>query len=135
MERCPSCESLFHKPCFAKLTKCHCGVSLRVDETRRLSRKVGHRLGTDEENGAVYSFLGKSTSISPLRSLSGLFAKSNQTTKEHKDSENIILMGSLPTGSLWLSTYLCVSVHFFDNSKAHLSICWIYVKIINMFAN
>lgn len=100
MERCPSCESLFHKPCFAKLTKCHCGVSLRVDETRRLSRKVGHRLGTDEENGAVYSFLGKSTSISPLRSLSGLFAKSNQTTKEHKDSENIILMGSLPTGSL-----------------------------------
>ena len=103
MERCPSCESLFHKPCFAKLTKCHCGSRLRADETGRLSRKVSHGLGTDsdgEENGAVYSFLGKSTSISPLRSLSGLFVKSIHTTKEHKDSENIILMGSLPTGSL-----------------------------------
>ncbi|KAL4036307.1 hypothetical protein IC575_005037 [Cucumis melo] len=101
MERCPSCESLFHKPCFAKLTKCHCGSRLRADETGRLSRKVSHGLGTDgEENGAVYSFLGKSTSISPLRSLSGLFVKSVHTTNEHKDSENIILMGSLPTGSL-----------------------------------
>ena len=90
MERCGSCETLFHKRCFAKLTTCHCGVRLRVDdETGRLPR-------TDaEENGAV-----KSTSISPLRSLSALFAKSNQTTEDHKDGENIILMGSLPSSSL-----------------------------------
>ena len=95
MDKCGSCESLFHKPCFVKLTKCHCGARLRVDETGRLARKVGRGLGTDgEENGGVYSFLGKSTSISPLRSLSGLFAK------EHKDSENIIVMGSLPSTSL-----------------------------------
>ncbi|KAG7023123.1 Pleckstrin-likey domain-containing family M member 3, partial [Cucurbita argyrosperma subsp. argyrosperma] len=95
MDKCASCESLFHKPCFVKLTKCHCGTRLRVDETGRLAREVGRGLGTDgEENGGVYSFLGKSTSISPLRSLSGLFAK------EHKDSENIIVMGSLPSTSL-----------------------------------
>ncbi|XP_023531456.1 uncharacterized protein LOC111793688 [Cucurbita pepo subsp. pepo] len=90
MERCESCETLFHKRCFAKLATCHCGVRLRVDdETGRLPR-------TDaEENGAV-----KSTSISPLRSLSALFAKSNQTTKDHKGGENIMLMGSLPSSSL-----------------------------------
>lgn len=89
VERCTSCESLFHKPCFRKLTNCPCGAHLRVEES------VSYR-------GSALDLLGKrSDSGLSVGLFSGLFARAKpEKTREHKDGDNVILMGSLPSTSL-----------------------------------
>ncbi|CAK7328876.1 unnamed protein product [Dovyalis caffra] len=86
IERCASCDSVFHKPCFRKLTNCACGAHLGPDEvmesTNKLSRKAsGLTLG------------GRSGSTLHLGLLSGLFSKANpKNMKGYKDDDTIILM-------------------------------------------
>ncbi|CAK8566762.1 unnamed protein product [Lathyrus sativus] len=90
IERCKSCQSVFHKPCFKKLVSCPCGEQLRLNKTRSLSNRASQ-----------WGDLGKglSSGLSP-KFLSGLFSKEKpEKTREHQ-GENIILMGSLPSNSL-----------------------------------
>lgn len=89
VERCPSCESVFHKLCFKKLTDCHCGAHLRDDDaTMGLAKRVD-LIGKGLSSGLNVGFL------------SGLFTKAKpEKLGEHKDNDNVILMGSLPSTSL-----------------------------------
>ncbi|PON72208.1 Phox domain containing protein [Parasponia andersonii] len=91
IEKCPSCESVFHKPCFKKLTDCPCGARLRVDD----------RWAGGESSGAL-DLLGKGLSSGlNVGFLAGLFTKAKpENLGVHKDSDNVILMGSLPSTSL-----------------------------------
>ncbi|GLT65482.1 hypothetical protein SLA2020_379130 [Shorea laevis] len=97
-EKCPSCGSVFHKPCFKKITNCPCGAELGSNELVRSSS--GLLRGASFGASGAMDLLGK-RSGSGLSSgfLSGLFLKSERI-KEHKDSDNIILMGSLPSNSM-----------------------------------
>ena len=94
-----SCGSVFHKQCFKKIANCPCGAPLRADEATKHSNSLilGASFG---ENGA-FDLLGKrSSSGLHVGFLSGLFSKTEPEGMEHKDNENIILMGSLPSNYL-----------------------------------
>lgn len=96
IERCPSCESVFHKHCFRKLMDCMCGAHLRVDEPAQLIKRATSGVGA-EISGLLDLFGGGSSS----GLLSGLFSKVKpEKPREHKDGDNVILMGSLPSTSL-----------------------------------
>jgi len=99
IERCKSCQSVFHKRCFRKLANCPCGEQLRLNKSRSFANKVS-QWGGGGTKGA-FDLLGKglSSGLSP-KFLSGLFTKEKpEKTREHQ-GENIILMGSLPSNSL-----------------------------------
>ncbi|KAF2311420.1 hypothetical protein GH714_022830 [Hevea brasiliensis] len=55
IERCTSCESVFHKTCFGRLTNCSCGVLTGEEKTmgatNKLSRKASDLLG--RKSGSV----------------------------------------------------------------------------------
>lgn len=87
VEKCKSCQSVFHKPCFRKLTYCPCGGRLRADEAMEPGKRIGA-----EEDGAL-DLLGRK--LSSVGFLSGLFSKGRQ-----EDGDNVILMGSLPSTSI-----------------------------------
>ncbi|XP_061988245.1 uncharacterized protein LOC133706721 isoform X1 [Rosa rugosa] len=96
IERCPSCESVFHKLCFRKLTNCACGEQLRPDEPAELVRRANSVLGV--EVSGVLDLFGKGSGSGLL---SGLFSKvKTDNPREHKDGDNVILMGSFPPTSL-----------------------------------
>ncbi|KAM1786212.1 hypothetical protein FF1_038916 [Malus domestica] len=96
IERCPSCASVFHKPCFRKIMECTCGAHLREDEPAQLIRRATSGVGP-EISGFLDLFGGGSGS----GLLSGLFSKAKpEKPREHKDGDNVILMGSLPSTSL-----------------------------------
>ncbi|KAK9278923.1 hypothetical protein L1049_028504 [Liquidambar formosana] len=100
-ERCGSCKSVFHKPCFRKLTNCPCGAHLRVDEAVETSKRVGRWVGGGEEEGALDLLGRKLSSGLPVGFFSGLFSKARQEKiGGHKDGDTVILMGSLPSTSL-----------------------------------
>uniref|UniRef100_A0A2P2NYS1 PX domain-containing protein n=1 Tax=Rhizophora mucronata TaxID=61149 RepID=A0A2P2NYS1_RHIMU len=96
IEKCPSCGSVFHKPCFRKLKSCSCGMYMGPDDpmeaTNKLSRKASDYL------------LGKRSSPSVLTGglLSGLFSSRAKSEKnaDNGESDTVILMGSLPSTSL-----------------------------------
>ncbi|XP_021650647.2 uncharacterized protein LOC110642801 isoform X2 [Hevea brasiliensis] len=93
IERCTSCESVFHKTCFGRLTNCSCGVLTGEEKTmgatNKLSRKASDLLGR------------KSGSVLPMGLLSGLFSRAKpEMMKDYQDSDTVILMGSLPSTSL-----------------------------------
>ncbi|XVE54972.1 hypothetical protein DITRI_Ditri03aG0124100 [Diplodiscus trichospermus] len=99
IEKCMSCGSVFHKHCFKKIANCPCGALLRADEAMGHSNNLirGVNFGA---NGAL-NLLGKrSSSVLPSGLLSGLFSKTKAAGMEHKDNENTILMGSLPSNYL-----------------------------------
>lgn len=100
IEKCTSCGSVFHKPCFKKITTCPCGAQLRAYEPMKSSSNLLLRTASHGASGA-FDLLGKSSSGSGMSAgfLSGLFSKTERT-KEHKDGDNIILMGSLPSNSM-----------------------------------
>ncbi|XP_024013504.1 uncharacterized protein LOC18020981 isoform X2 [Eutrema salsugineum] len=77
VNKCRSCGSVFHKGCFSRLSNCHCGAQLKPNKSLQVSEKKSD-----------------SSSVLPLRFLSGLFGKTT------KDKENTILMSSLPTNDL-----------------------------------
>ncbi|GFZ03769.1 Phox (PX) domain-containing protein [Actinidia rufa] len=100
IERCSSCKSGFHKPCFRKITSCPCGQPLKQDGQKGVSTSVSLKI--DDEMSSTVDFLGrKSDSNSTMRFLSGLFTKARQEKlSEPKDGNTTILMGSLPCTSL-----------------------------------
>ncbi|XP_030495633.2 uncharacterized protein LOC115711434 isoform X1 [Cannabis sativa] len=101
VEKCPSCESVFHKHCFKKLTDCPCGAHLRIDDTRPLTKRVSRSRASGESSGAL-DLLGKGLSSGlNVGFLSGLFTKTKpDNLGVHKNSDNVILMGSMPSTSL-----------------------------------
>ncbi|CAN8278202.1 unnamed protein product [Cochlearia groenlandica] len=80
IDKCRSCGLVFHKRCFSRLTRCHCGAQLNPN-------KSSPELQVSEKKTDTASVL-------PLRFLSGLFGKAK------KDKETTILMGSLSTNNL-----------------------------------
>lgn len=99
IERCTSCESVFHKPCFGRLTNCTCGALIGEEKTMAATNKLS-RMASD--------LLGrKSSSVLPLGLLSGLFSRAKpDAMKAHQDSDTVILMGSLPSTSLWSPVFV-----------------------------
>ncbi|KAA8542289.1 hypothetical protein F0562_023575 [Nyssa sinensis] len=78
IERCGSCKSVFHKPCFKKITSCPCGANLKPDvkpdETEECRTKVSHNIGS-EVDGTLDLLRRKPNSRSTAGFLSGLFSK------------------------------------------------------------
>lgn len=99
IERCKSCQSVFHKRCFRKLANCPCGEQLGLNKSRSFANRVSH-WGGGGTKGA-FDLLGKglSSGLSP-KFLSGLFTKEKPEKTRERQGENIILMGSLPSNSL-----------------------------------
>lgn len=93
VERCRSCELVFHKVCFKKLSSCPCGAQLKLYESKG---------GVDSEEDGTLDLLGtKTDSRSPVRFLSGLFSKAMpEKLLGSRNSDTVILMGSLPSTSL-----------------------------------
>lgn len=95
-EKCISCEAVFHKPCFRKLAHCPCGASLGMNEPANSTKRVrGNASG--ETNGELIALGKRATSGLSVGLLSGLFSRAKPEKKDHKDSDNVILMGSLPS--------------------------------------
>ncbi|KAL3512814.1 hypothetical protein ACH5RR_025531 [Cinchona calisaya] len=102
VERCRSCDSVFHRHCFRRIVTCPCGARLKPEEDKGITAGIGHGFASD-----VLSTL-KSTRKAADASpgfLSGLFSKTMpQSSLGHiegpKDSNTVILMGSLPSTSL-----------------------------------
>ena len=107
IERCRSCKLGFHKPCFRKIRSCPCGQPLKQDEQKGVSTSASLKI--DNELSSAVNLLGtKSDSSSTMRFLSGLFSKARQEKLSGpKDSDTTILMGSLPSTSLWLIDCNC----------------------------
>lgn len=63
------------------------------------SKRVIHSAG-GEANGALTSLAKRGGSGLSMGLLSGLFSKAKPEKTEHKDSSNVILMGSLPSTTL-----------------------------------
>lgn len=97
VERCRSCELVFHKPCFKKMASCPCGVHFKVDKTKERGTK-----GTVSLDSNVFVSLERQAdSRSSVGFLSGLFTKARtEKLLELRDDDNVILMGSLPSTSL-----------------------------------
>ncbi|KAK3224728.1 hypothetical protein Dsin_004590 [Dipteronia sinensis] len=98
VERCKSCEAVFHKPCFRKLTDCPCGATLGVGEAVNSTKSVSHNpnSGTNRSLTLLGNRSGSGLSIGLL---SGLFSKAKPEKAAHKDNDTVILMGSLPSTS------------------------------------
>ncbi|XAR72616.1 hypothetical protein NMG60_11019322 [Bertholletia excelsa] len=100
IERCKACKSAFHKPCFRKMIECPCGEPLNQEMRRGSSADVNPMV--DGKSGGTLDLPGrKLDSTSTMGLLSGLFTKARQDKSWwHKDSDTVILMGSLPSTSL-----------------------------------
>ncbi|GAV58352.1 PX domain-containing protein/DUF4206 domain-containing protein [Cephalotus follicularis] len=99
VEKCASCGAVFHKPCFGKITNCPCGAQLRVDGAVNTDKRVTHS-ASGGEIGSLDLLGRRSGSGLSLGLLPGLFSKAKiEKIKEHKESGNVILMGSLPGDS------------------------------------
>ncbi|KAL7191939.1 hypothetical protein ACSBR2_023921 [Camellia fascicularis] len=99
IERCRSCKVVFHKLCFKKITSCPCGERLKQDREQGGSANVSHRV--DSTSGALDLFGRKSDSTSTVGFFSRLFSKASpEKSWGAKDSDTVILMGSLPSTSL-----------------------------------
>ncbi|GAB2223728.1 hypothetical protein Droror1_Dr00004468 [Drosera rotundifolia] len=92
IQRCETCKSVFHKHCFERLLACPCGAHLKDDDTPK-SMAVS---GTD---GSLPLLRKKSEFTISEGLLSRLFSPGRQS-KRHVDSDNVILMGSLPNTSI-----------------------------------
>ncbi|KAI6682861.1 hypothetical protein NL676_028774 [Syzygium grande] len=100
VEKCKSCEQLYHKQCFKKLGTCPCRSQLEGYESLE-SFKTGSDNASNEMNGALVLPRSGSGSVYTSGLLSGLFSKANSgKSKDHKGGGNVILMGSLPSTSL-----------------------------------
>lgn len=101
VEKCRSCEQLYHKQCFKKLGTCPCRSQLEVYESLE-SFKTESDNASDEMNGALVLPRSRSGSVYTSGLLSGLFSKAKSgKLKDHRGGGgNVILMGSLPSTSL-----------------------------------
>lgn len=101
VERCRSCDSVFHSHCFRRIVTCPCGARLRPEEAEGIP--TGIRRGFVSDVVSTLKSAGKAADASP-RFLSGLFSKAMpQMSLGHKegprDGNTVILMGSLPSTS------------------------------------
>lgn len=100
VEKCRSCELVFHKNCFKKLASCPCGVRFKTQETSRTSDAIR---SADSDLSSPGGIAEPSSGL-----LSGLFSmvmpgRSQITRKQEAEGEgvgNVIPMGSLPSTSL-----------------------------------
>ncbi|KAI3872838.1 hypothetical protein MKW92_000358 [Papaver armeniacum] len=98
VDRCASCESVFHKPCFKKLDGCLCGATSTKTTCSMDQLKFQTNMEMDRSRDATARAPDSDT---PVGFLSSLFSR---TTSDkiwgHKKSRPIILMDSLPSTSL-----------------------------------
>ncbi|XP_043724161.1 uncharacterized protein LOC122671129 [Telopea speciosissima] len=100
VERCRSCESVFHEACFRKLRSCPCGTNLEVEHHEGPTDTVRCNAG-DEVDGALDLSARKSNTGSTMSFLTGLFSRvGSEKTLSPRDNSTVILMGSLPSNSL-----------------------------------
>ncbi|KAI3454479.1 hypothetical protein Pfo_011142 [Paulownia fortunei] len=99
IEKCRSCELVFHKNCFKKLASCPCGARFKQEEMKQSSNE-----GIRSVNSNLNLLGGTAESSSGL--LTGLFSKVMPgrskilRQQEPKGVDNVILMGSIPNTSL-----------------------------------
>lgn len=99
VEKCRSCELVFHKNCFKKLATCPCGARFKQEETKRSSGT-----GIQRADGNSITVAGKAESGSGI--LASLFSKvlplKSQIPRklEAEGAGNVISMGSLPSTNL-----------------------------------
>lgn len=99
VEKCTSCELVFHKNCLKKLPTCPCGARFKKEEMKQSSNDGIHNV-----NSKLNLLGGKGEPSSGL--LAGLFSKvipgKSQILRneEPRGIDNVILMGSLPNTSL-----------------------------------
>ncbi|XP_042502153.1 uncharacterized protein LOC122079609 isoform X2 [Macadamia integrifolia] len=100
VERCKSCESVFHEACFRKLRNCPCGTDLGLEHHGGPTDAIRCKAG-DEVDGALDLSARKSNTGSTMGFLSGLFSRvESEETFGSRDDSPVILMGSLPSNSL-----------------------------------
>lgn len=102
VERCRSCDSVFHRHCFGRMVTCSCGAHLKPNEAIGLTTGKRHGFGCDK-SGTLNS-ARKETEASP-GFFSGFFLKAVAKRpmvheESSEDSSTVILMGSLPSTSL-----------------------------------
>ncbi|KAL0440964.1 UNVERIFIED_CONTAM: Differentially expressed in FDCP 8 [Sesamum radiatum] len=99
VEKCRSCELVFHKNCIKKIASCPCGAQFKLEEMKQSADGVTH-----SANSNLNLLGGMAESSTGL--LSGLFAKvipgRSQIPRKQdtKGIDNVILMGALPNTSL-----------------------------------
>ncbi|MCL7051266.1 hypothetical protein MKW94_007460 [Papaver nudicaule] len=98
VDRCASCESVFHKPCFKKLDGCLCGAT----STKATCSTDQLKFETNIEMDRSLDVSARtSDSDTPFGFLSSLFSR---TTSDkiwgHKKSRPVIIMDSLPSTTL-----------------------------------
>lgn len=98
IQRCETCKSVFHKHCFERLLACPCGAHLKDDDTPKSMTKLSPRAGSGTD-GSLPLLRKKSEFTISEGLLSRLFSPGRQS-KRHVDSDNVILMGSLPNTSI-----------------------------------
>ncbi|KAL1568212.1 hypothetical protein AAHA92_03609 [Salvia divinorum] len=99
VEKCRTCELVFHRNCFKKLASCPCGARFKKEETKRSSSE-----STRSVDSNLISLAGTAEPSSGI--LAGLFSKvmpARSQISRKRDAEgvgNVIPMGSLPSTSL-----------------------------------
>ncbi|KAL0356114.1 UNVERIFIED_CONTAM: Differentially expressed in FDCP 8 [Sesamum radiatum] len=99
VEKCRSCELVFHKNCIKKIASCPCGARFKLEEMKQSADGV-----TRSANSNLNLLGGMAESSTGL--LTGLFAKvipgRSQIPRKQdtKGVDNVILMGALPNASL-----------------------------------
>ncbi|CAA0826707.1 Phox (PX) domain-containing protein [Striga hermonthica] len=98
VEKCKSCELVFHKNCFEKLASCPCGARFNHEQPKQgSSNSLNSNLNLIEKKRAENSTTGL---------LADLFSKvmpgrsQIPRKKETRRVDNVILMGSIPHNSL-----------------------------------
>lgn len=91
VERCKSCELVYHKACFKKMDTCPCGVHLGARSIR----------STNDVSAPPNNLVQQGTeSKSSIGFLSGLLSKASSSKFwGHKENDTVIPMGSLPSSS------------------------------------
>ncbi|XP_042039286.1 uncharacterized protein LOC121785025 [Salvia splendens] len=99
VEKCRTCELVFHKNCFKKLASCPCGARFKKEETKRSSSESTRGVDSNLVSLAVTAepssgiLAGLFSKVMPARSQ--IFRK-----REAEGVGNVIPMGSLPSTSL-----------------------------------
>ncbi|KAJ8536469.1 hypothetical protein K7X08_034870 [Anisodus acutangulus] len=98
IERCKSCQSVFHRRCFRRISSCPCGTRLKPEQEGNTSR------GSQSASGAGDLSLDLTVKRADLSKglFSGLFSKvrslksSEAGEQRPEDKSTVIVMGSLP---------------------------------------
>lgn len=108
VERCKSCELVYHKACFKKMDTCPCGVHLGARSIR----------STNDVSAPPNNLVQQGTeSKSSIGFLSGLLSKASSSKFwGHKENDTVIPMGSLPSSSRWLISLwnFCLLLSFYQ---------------------